>query len=140
LLAHKDAAAGLSAVQIGELYRIFIVKRVDLPQSDQLEIMINPIITFESQQKSLEWEGCMSINSDNQRLYGPVQRSKTVEVAYFNEKAEKKKLKATEFFSHLIQHELDHLNGILFLSYVKNPKNIWKEEDLDAYIDKHREL
>lgn len=136
--AHNNEAAGLSAVQIGELDRIFVVRRVDIASdTDRYDIMINPEVIFQSKDTSVEWEGCMSISSENLRLYGPVERSRVVEIKYLNENNEKKSIKAKNFFSHLIQHELDHLDGKLFLSHVKDPANIWNEEKLDAYLDKY---
>lgn len=139
--AFPEEAAGLSAVQIGELERIFVVKRVDISSdTDRYDVIINPKVIFSSKDKSVEWEGCMSISSENLRLYGPVERSRVVEIEYLDENGDKKVLKGKGFFSHLIQHELDHLNGKLFLAHVKDPNNVWNEEKLDAYLDKYGSL
>ncbi len=156
---HEDSAAGLSAVQIGELKRIFVVKdlrKEDLfetktddsakikydslleqSRAEGFEIVINPKVTYLSKKLSTEWEGCMSISSRNQRLFGPVSRADEVRIEYYDLDGKKKNLTAKDFFSHLIQHELDHLNGILFLKYIENPTNIWSEDDLDDYLSKY---
>lgn len=138
---HSNSAAGLSAVQIGVLKRIFVVKRMDLTDGvEQWEIMINPTYKVKGSKETLEWEGCMSINKDNVKLFGPVYRPKEIEVTYYALDGTKKRLRAKNFFSHLIQHEIDHLNGLLFLSYVDNPKNIWNEKELDLYIKQNNSL
>ncbi|MDQ7021435.1 MAG: peptide deformylase [Candidatus Dojkabacteria bacterium] len=139
--ANFEDAAGLSAVQIGVLKRVFVVKRTDLEDEyrDQWEVMINPNIKILDKKESLIWEGCLSINTGENRLYGPVYRPKKVRIEYYDQKGNKRSLDADGFFSHLIQHELDHLNGILFLSHVENPANIWKEDEFDKYLKENRQ-
>jgi peptide deformylase len=139
-------AAGLSAVQIGVLKQIYVVKRVDLEDDNSEETnenwdaIINPRIVYKSEEQSVEWEGCMSINVGKNKLFGPVYRSKIVEIEYYTPEGEKKTLRGKKFFSHLIQHEQDHLEGKLFLNYIKNPKNIWNEEELDKYLKQFKEF
>jgi peptide deformylase len=132
-----DTSAGLSAVQIGVLKRVYIVRRIDIEKEDDepiWEAMINPEIETEGKQTSIIWEGCLSVGEDQNRLFGPVSRHTYVTVRYLNEKGERKELKAKGFFAHILQHEQDHLDGVLFLKYIKTPENLWKLEDLDAYI------
>jgi len=135
--AHEGSAAGLSGVQIGDLRRIFVVKDLSKSEFDENPnyiVMINPEITEVTEEIGTEWEGCMSINSGDQRLFGPVDRPYGVRVEYTNLNGDKKTIEAEGFFSHLLQHEIDHLEGRLFLSYISNPKNIWKEDQLDSFI------
>jgi len=132
-----DTSAGLSAVQIGVLKRVYIVRRIDIEKEEDepiWEAMINPEVETEGKQTSIIWEGCLSVGTDKNRLFGPVDRHTYVTVRYLNERGEQKELKAKGFFAHIIQHEQDHLDGILFLKYVSDPRNLWKLEDLDAYI------
>lgn len=139
---HVNSGAGISAVQIGELKRIYVVRRYDLESDSETdnsqriswEVLINPKIVSSSKELNTEWEGCLSIGKGSDRLFGPVSRPQFVEVEYFDREGNKKKIKGSDFFSSLIQHEADHLEGVLFLKYVKNPANIWREEDLDKYI------
>ncbi|HEC66644.1 MAG TPA: hypothetical protein ENI23_15315, partial [bacterium] len=86
------------------------------------------------------WEGCLSIGVGKDSLYGPVTRSRKLEVEYLDRKGKKKKKKFTDFMSHVIQHEVDHLNGVLFLSHIKKPENVWKSLDLDKYLKEHKEF
>lgn len=141
--SNREVAAGLSAVQIGELKRIFAVKRLDLKndnEAEEIEILINPEIEVLDETLNLEWEGCMSISNQNRRLYGPVSRPRTVKVHYYDINGVEQSIIATGFFSSLMQHEYDHLEGILFLKYVTNPKNIWNEDELNAYLDTYKQF
>lgn len=140
--SEKEGTAGLSAVQIGVLKRVFIARRVDLEMdadSDDpiWEVMINPEI-FVLNEKPVEmWEGCLSIGKGDERLFGPVSRPKQIEVKYLDEKGNSKSLVAKDYMAHVVLHEYDHLEGTLFLSYIDNPENIWKSGELDGYLDEH---
>jgi peptide deformylase len=139
-------AAGLSAVQIGILKRMFVVREYDFDNNRkstknvEWKVMINPEIKIIDDDLNIEWEGCLSVGKGKAKLFAPVVRPEKIRVTYFDLEGERHEIIATEFFSNLIQHELDHLNGILFLSYVKNPKNIWKESDLDKYIRQNQKF
>lgn len=137
---------GLAAPQLGENVRVFVARRLDLEEKAQKskdkkdmkeeaiwEIFINPKITSKGKKKSTFWEGCLSV--ENGKLFGPVSRPSFIKVEYLDRYGNKKKLTATDYFAHIIQHEQDHLNGILFVKYVKNPENLWHSNDLDKYID-----
>ncbi len=135
-----ETSAGLSAVQIGVLKRVYIVRRIDIEKEDDppmWEAMINPEVEAVGTGTDTIWEGCLSIGTDENRLFGPVERHSHVKVKYINEEGESRELEAKGFMAHIIQHEQDHLNGILFLKYVVNPQNLWKLKDLDKYISEH---
>lgn len=143
-MSNKDGTAGLSAPQISYSKRICVCRRIDLEEKhgegsvkdEHLwEVMINPIITNISDEKSTFWEACLSIGEGNNKLFGPVSRPLDVTIKYTSPSGEEKQLSGTEFFSHVIQHELDHLDGILFLTYVTNPENIWPEPEFESYIN-----
>ena len=76
----------------------------------------------------------LSIGKGKDNLWGPVNRAKKVTIEYTTPKGGSKTLKSDGYFSHVIQHEIDHLNGVLFVSYITNPLNIWRLEDLNSYI------
>jgi peptide deformylase len=143
LYAHQDGGAGLSAVQIGIPKRVFIYRNNPYAEeydTNDISVIINPKIKSISDEKSVEWEGCLSISSNGQRLYGPVERSSAIQLSYYDENGEKQDIHMQDFMAHVVQHEIDHLNGKLFLEYVKNPRNLWQENELDAYIEEHGTL
>ena len=106
----KKDGVGLASPQIGELKRIFIAVINGTPQ-----VFINPKITKKSWRKNTMEEGCLSIPG----VYGKVKRPTSVEVEYLDLSGEKRKIKANKFNARVIQHETDHLNGILFIDRMK---------------------
>lgn len=108
-------AAGLAAPQIGYDKRIIVVR--DFKYLEQTEkflitniVMVNPKIISLSREKALDWESCLSIPN----MYGQVMRSTHLKVNYFDENGHEKRMKARDFLARVIQHEVDHLDGILF--------------------------
>jgi peptide deformylase len=106
-LASTSNGVGLAAPQAGKNLRLFVASdKLKLSQT----VFINPIITKISEKKELLEEGCLSLPE----LYGKVWRAEWVKVEAFNENGRKFKVKATGLISQLMQHEIDHLNGVLF--------------------------
>jgi peptide deformylase len=146
-IAKENITAGLSAPQIGENMRVCVCRRMDLEEaseqplpSEQIwEVLINPEILKLSAKQSTYWEGCLSVGEGPSGLWGPVTRPDSVDLEYTNIKNERVKLKCTGFFAHIVQHELDHLEGKLFLKYITDPELIWKSSDLDKYYEEHQE-
>ncbi|MEI7579567.1 MAG: peptide deformylase [bacterium] len=147
---NADTTAGLSASQLGGMYAICVCRRTDLeeklgedvkiPDEQLWEVFINPEITNYSKERGIYWEACLSVGIGANQLWGPVERPDQITVEYINHKGEKATLDAKGFFAHIIQHENDHLKGILFLNYVSNPENIWRNNELDTYLKKYEEF
>ncbi len=144
---NADISAGLAAPQIGYNSRICVCRRVDLEAlyqdqevaDDKLwEILINPHLIKKSKSLSTEWEACLSIGEGEDNLWGPVERNKKITVEFITPNGKTKTLTAEGYFAHIIQHEIDHLNGILFVSHISNPQNLWKLRDLNKYIDSNQ--
>jgi len=109
----KDGA-GLAAPQIGQEIRI-----VCLLQHHQVFFLINPVITKKSWGTQIEDEGCLSIvNKAGEIVFGKVERHKRVTCSFLDQKGNKKKIQAEGMLARAIQHELDHLDGILFIDHM----------------------
>lgn len=125
---------GLSAVQLGIPQRIFITNvREPQPKGKDesvLRVFINPQILKESERKIEMYEGCGSILRNN--LFGPVSRPDTVTIEAYNVNGQKFKLTANGILARVIQHEYDHLEGILFTEKVSDYKKLM---DLEHYIE-----
>mgnify|MGYP001189277040 FL=1 len=108
---------GLAAPQVGIRKRIVVI---DLKENGELSpvTFINPEIKKFSEEKFINEEGCLSVPE----YYADVERSKEVEVEWFNEQGEKIIKKMTGLMSICIQHEIDHLDGILFIDYLSKLK------------------
>ena len=105
--------AGLAAPQIGMAIRLIVVND---ERTGKIFAMINPKITKKSWGQEVDEEGCLSVLDDKGKIiYGPVLRHKKVTCNYFDEDGNKKKIQAERMLARIIQHETDHLDGILFI-------------------------
>ncbi|PIX89890.1 MAG: peptide deformylase [Candidatus Moranbacteria bacterium CG_4_10_14_3_um_filter_45_9] len=107
---YKEKGIGLAAPQINKSIRLAVAE-VD----DKIYYLINPEITSLSQEKILFEEGCLSLPGQ----FFPIIRSEEITVRYQNEKGLPKKLRATGLLAIVIQHEVDHLDGILIINRYK---------------------
>lgn len=104
---------GLAAPQIGKNLRIVIINTADGPIC-----MINPKITRKSILKEWGEEGCLSLPE----IFGQVRRHKKIGCQYQDQTGEKISIKAEGLFARVIQHEIDHLDGILFIDKMRSTK------------------
>jgi len=105
--------AGLAAPQIGLNIRLIVIND---EKTNQIIFMINPKITKKSWGQEIDEEGCLSVLDDKGKIiYGPVIRHKKVTCTYYDKTGEKKKIQAEKLLARIIQHEVDHLDGILFI-------------------------
>ena len=118
LQSHKYCV-GLAAPQIGNLQRIIFIdisRARKLHQNSGLLVLINPVI-LESSDFKIVREGCLSIPD----FTANVKRAMNIVVAYQDQTGLTKTLSTKDFEAHAIQHEMDHLDGILFLDKISNP-------------------
>ena len=83
-------------------------------------VIINPRITRYSKKKSVGWEACLSFK----KIYGKVPRYDQVTVEYMNEHGEKVTEHASGFWARIFQHEIDHLNGMVFVDRMEDTKTL----------------
>ncbi|GBD41739.1 Peptide deformylase 1 [bacterium HR39] len=100
---------GLAAPQVGESLRV-IVADVSEEKNAPLR-MVNPEITWRSQTTAVAEEGCLSLPE----IYGEVERPEAVEVRYLDETGAERTLRAEGLLARCLQHEIDHLDGVLFV-------------------------
>jgi peptide deformylase len=105
---------GLAAVQVGELIRLFVT----LVPRDNPRVFINPDILETSIEEVPYEEGCLSIPG----LNADVKRPATVRIQAWNEKGRPFTLTADGLLARVVQHELDHLNGVLFIDRLEAKK------------------
>jgi len=130
--------AGLACPQIGVSKRMFVAKQFFTdPTGKETSvdiIFINPEIISKSKNTNIMYEGCLSIPN----TYGKVERANKITIKYQDENGEYKKMKAEGFFSRVIQHENDHLDGILFTTKVIG--KTLTEKELDKLIEKEKSM
>lgn len=160
-LASQEDGIGLAAPQIGVALRIFIVSKkifsnvqtapdnakkvgandststatsntVSTKVNDDL-VFINPVLVKESKEKRwMEGEGCLSVRW----VYGKVRRSTKVTIRAYNEHGQVFERGAGGLLAHIFQHEVDHLNGILFIDKAKDLEEVDPEEQKKAKANK----
>lgn len=119
-LDNEGDGVGISAVQVGNPVRLFILSHkayeVDKKTAPaQHRVFINPRITKVSKDRQIFEEGCLSIRG----VYGEVERAFGITLQAFNEQGELFIEQANGFVAQVIQHEMDHLDGTLFIDHTK---------------------
>jgi len=123
---------GIAAPQIGRSFRIFITEirktaNRKIEDKDELRVFMNPRIVSFSKKTNIGYEGCGSVG--NAHIFGPVKRADEITIEAQNEKGEKFFLKAQDLLARVIQHEFDHINGVLFTDKVSDCKKIMSRDE-----------
>jgi peptide deformylase len=106
-LMHDARGIGLAATQVGVLQRLFVFQ----PDEDEIAAVVNPEIVERSDETDVADEGCLSI----QGVTVPVERSLTVTLVGKDERGEDVRFELDDYSARCVQHEVDHLDGILML-------------------------
>ena len=109
---------GLAAVQVGILKRLIVIDISKDKEKKNPFFLINPEIVSKSKNTSTYEEGCLSLPG----YFAEIERPAECQVKYIDYFGKKKEIKATGLLSTCIQHEIDHLNGILFIDYLSKLK------------------
>jgi peptide deformylase len=124
---HAGKGIGLAAPQVGILKRLFVVQIAD----DTARIFFNPRIVEESGETVKYEEGCMSLPG----IYADVVRPQAIRIHAWNERGKPFTLDADGLLARVIQHELDHLRGIMFIDHLTELK---RKRILKAWEEKFR--
>ena len=123
---------GLAAIQIGIPKRIIVLDISKNEEKKNPMYFINPIIKSKNSELSTYEEGCLSVPN----YFAEIDRSKKCDVEYLDYNGQKKILKAEGLLSTCIQHEVDHLEGILFIDYLSKIKKTMIIKKLSKQKDK----
>jgi len=133
-LHSQDDGVAIAAPQIGISFRIFVVsgkvfdedfirgdkESMSRPKKHPDLVFINPIISKISKDKKLLSEGCLSVRP----IYGKVRRATKATVEAHNEQGKKFIINGTGLLAHIFQHEIDHLDGVLFTDKAKDLREV----------------
>lgn len=133
--AIANSGVGIAAPQISQAYRLFIVAshpsdRYPHAPTMPPTAMINPRILHHTEEIVKDWEGCLSVPD----VRGLVPRYQTIEVEYTTRQGETKQETLTGFVARIFQHELDHLEGIVFTDRIKNSEDLYTEAEYRQLI------
>ena len=109
---------GLAAIQIGVPKRIIVMDIGNKDKGKEPMYFVNPLVKKKNSEHSTYEEGCLSVPNQ----FAEVNRPSTCEVEYLDYNGNKKTLKASGLLATCIQHEMDHLEGILFIDYLSKLK------------------
>ena len=109
---------GLAAVQVGILKRLIVIDISKEKEKKNPLFLINPEIISKSKNTSVYEEGCLSLPG----YFAEIERSAECQIAYIDYDGKKKEMKVSGLLATCIQHEMDHLNGILFIDYLSKLK------------------
>ena len=117
---HDAHGVGLAANQVGVLQRVIVIQ---LPEDEAPRIFINPEVVRREGEREVE-EGCLSIPG----YRGLVRRSVKVRAKGLNRKGKVVRVNADELLAQALEHEIDHLNGALYIDHLVDRGKLWKEE------------
>ena len=118
-----ENGVGLAANQVGDLRKVAVIQ---LPEDEEVLVLINPEITRREGEREVE-EGCLSIPG----YRGLITRSETVRAKATDLNGKLVRIKADGLLAQALEHETDHLNGILYITHIKSPENFRKLESED---------
>ena len=117
-----EFGVALAAVQIDQLHKVVVVRNNFEDKKDRsFVVMVNPKIAQKSGEPEIDFEGCLSVPD----VYGKVPRYPKVKVRALDKDGKEFMLKAEGFLARVLQHEIDHTNGKLFVDHIK--------DDLEAF-------
>ncbi|MFZ1040045.1 MAG: peptide deformylase [Anaerolineales bacterium] len=136
----RDApGVGLAAPQVGISERLIVVEYAEQPEEKEgeeqeavkpkLYVMINPEIVKTSEETVMGVEGCLSIPG----LVGEVERFEEIQIKGLNRRGQPMKVKAKGWLARIFQHEVDHINGLVF---TQRATKVWKPETQEEEEDK----
>jgi peptide deformylase len=109
---------GLAAIQVGVPRRVVTMDLSKKEEAQQPQVFVNPEVLWRSDEKATYEEGCLSIPE----FYEEVERPAQVRVKYLDLEGHEQELEATGLLATCLQHEIDHLNGVLFIDYISRLK------------------
>lgn len=122
---HDAQGVGLAANQVGISLRVAVIQ---LPKDEDATVLINPKVTRKKGERELEGEGCLSVPG----YRGTVKRAETIRVRALNINGKEFRIRAAEdLLAQALEHETDHLDGLLYLDRLVSEDAIWKERPLE---------
>ncbi len=128
-LMYADRGVGLAANQVNLPYRVVVMNvESDPTAKDQEYVFINPVIIKRGGGTSEAEEGCLSLPE----IYAPVKRSETIELATYNLAGESLQLRLSGLFARAAQHEIDHLDGMLFIDRLSPTAKLSVKDEVEG--------
>jgi peptide deformylase len=115
---HDAPGVGLAAIQIAEPIRLVVVDVARKEEPPNPQVFVNPEVVWSSDERSTYEEGCLSIPE----YYAEVERPASVRARYLDRDGEMREILAEGLLATVLQHEIDHLDGVLFIDHISKLK------------------
>ncbi len=115
---HDAPGVGLAAIQVAEPIRLLVIDTAKKEEAPDPQVFINPEIVWSSEERSTYEEGCLSIPE----YYAEVERPASVRARALDREGKERELLAEGLLATVLQHEIDHLNGVLFIDHISKLK------------------
>jgi len=125
-IMHQTNGIGLAAQQVGKAKRLAVIDTTVNDEHGEKLVLFNPEIISRSDECLIMEEGCLSFPG----ILGDVSRSEHITVCFHDQNGEKQEIFFTDLLSVVIQHEIDHLNGVLFVDRMSPVKKILLKKKL----------
>jgi peptide deformylase len=133
---------GLAAPQIGRPLKLAIIWTLpeedeagnEIEESRDLYVIINPEIFWTSRQTAKGIEGCLSIPG----YVGEVERADSIRIRGLDRHGRKFRRRFDDWDARIFQHEIDHLNGVLYIDKLTSPESIWTEEEFEKMQEERK--
>lgn len=135
-LMYEHEGIGLAATQVDLPYRVFVLNITgNREQTDEEHVFINPVISHRKGHVE-DTEGCLSLP----KVYAPVRRAANIVVSAFDLSGKQVTLEASELFARAIQHEIDHLDGVMFIDRLTPSQELKIKEQVREFEDRFQRL
>jgi peptide deformylase len=122
---HSAGGVGLAAPQLGTLLRVIVI---GIPEEEDM-VLINPEVVRRTGERVVD-EGCLSIPG----YIGQIKRAESVRVKGRDQNGKEIRIKASELLAQALEHEIDHLNGVLYIDYLDSMDKLRKLEPEEAQL------
>jgi peptide deformylase len=130
---------GLAAPQVGRPLSLSVIETLpkldeegnEIEESRELFVIINPEVIWRSREELIGVEGCLSIPG----YVGEVDRAEKIRVRALDRNGRKIRLRLSGWTARIFQHEIDHLNGILYIDKLTDKENFWTDEEFAAMLE-----
>ncbi len=127
-----ELGVALAAVQVDQMLRLVVVRNNFEDKGDRsYQVLVNPEITKYEGKLEKDYEGCLSIKD----VYGYVPRHTRVRIKALDLEGSIIRLKADGFLARVLQHEIDHTNGTVFIDHIKNEPNAFFRLDSEGKLE-----
>jgi len=122
---HSTGGVGLAAPQLGTPLRVIVI---GMPEQEDV-VLINPEVVRRSGERLVD-EGCLSVPG----YIGEIKRAEIVRVKGRDQNGRQIRIKANELLAHVLEHEIDHLNGVLYIDYLESMDKLRKIEPEEVQL------